>query len=280
MTIRIVTDSTSDLLPELAAKHDIHVIPSYVNIGEKSYRDLVDLSRSDFYNQLPGYARVPTTAAPAAGVFAESYRQLLDAGATTIISIHVAGTLSAMWNSARLGAEEITEIPVHVFDSQQVSMGLGLLALQAARAAAEGQPAEAIISDLQSAVPRTHVFATLDTLEYLRRSGRVSWTEFSLGTLLRIKPMLHVYQGEVLSLDRVRTRRRALSELLAHVAALGPLQEAALIYTQDLEGLAEWREMVRPHLPAGDEHVAVEVTPAIGAHVGPGALGLACIATT
>jgi DegV family protein with EDD domain len=278
MTIRIVTDSTSDLLPELAEKHNIQVIPSYVNIGEKSYRDLVDLSRSEFYKQLPGYPRVPTTAAPAAGVFAECYRQLFDAGATAIISIHVAGKLSAMWNSARLGAEEITEIPVHVFDSQQVSMGLGLLTLQAARAAAEGQPAEAILHALENAVPRTHVFATLDTLEYLRRSGRVSWTEFSLGTLLRIKPMLHVYQGEVLSLDRVRTRRRALSHLLEHIAALGPLQEMALIYTHDLEGLAEWREMVRPHFPAGHEPVAVEVTPAIGAHVGPGALGLACIA--
>lgn len=277
MTIRIVTDSTSDLPPALAAEHAIHVIPSYVNIGEQSFLDLVDLSRSEFYEKLPTYPRVPTTAAPAAGVFAECYRQLLAEGATTIISIHVAASLSAMWNAARLGAEEIGEIPVHVFDSQQVSMGLGLLTLLAARAAAEGQPAEAILRALESAVPRTHVFATLDTLEYLRRSGRVSWTEFSLGTLLRIKPMLHVYKGEVLSLERVRTRGRALSRLAEHVAALGPLQEVALVYTQDLEGLAAWRERVRPLFPGGREPVAVEVTPAIGAHVGPGALGLACI---
>lgn len=278
MTIRIVTDSTSDLTPALAAEYGIHVIPSYVNIGEQSYLDLVDLSRSEFYEKLPTYPRVPTTAAPAVGVFAECYRQLLAEGATTIISIHVAASLSAMWNAARLGAEEIGEIPVHVFDSQQVSMGLGLLTLLAARAAAEGQPAEAILQALENAVPRTHVFATLDTLEYLRRSGRVSWTEFSLGTLLRIKPMLHVYKGEVLSLERVRTRGRALSRLAEHVAALGPLQEVALVYTQDLEGLAEWREMVRPLFPTGHEPVAVEVTPAIGAHVGPGAVGLACIA--
>ncbi len=278
MTIRIVTDSTSDVPPDLVREIGLTVIPSYVNIGEESYLDLVDLSRAEFYEKLPTYARVPTTAAPAAGVFAECYRRLVDEGATAIISIHVAGSLSAMWNSARLGAEEITEIPVHVFDSRQVSMGLGLLALLAGGAAAEGQPAEAILHSLENAVPRTHVFATLDTLEYLRRSGRVSWTEFSLGTLLRIKPMLHVYEGEVLSLERVRTRRRALSQLQEHVAALGPLQEAALIYTQDLDGLAEWREMVGPLLPADREAVAVEVTPAIGAHVGPGALGLACIA--
>jgi len=278
MTIRIVTDSTSDVPPALAAEYGLHIIPSYVNIGENSYLDLVDLSRAEFYEKLPTYARVPTTAAPAAGVFAECYRQLINEGATTIISIHVAGTLSAMWNSARLGAEEIGEVPVHVFDSRQVSMGLGLLALLAGRAAAEGQPAEAILQSLEDAVPRTHVFATLDTLEYLRRSGRVSWTEFSLGTLLRIKPMLHVYEGEVLSLERVRTRRRALAQLREHVVALGPLQDAALVYTQDLDGLAEWREMVRPLFPAGKEPIAVEVTPAIGAHVGPGALGIACIA--
>lgn len=278
MTVRIVTDSTSDLPLALAEEYGIQVIPSYVNIGKESYRDLVDLSRSEFYEKLPTYPRVPTTAAPAAAVFGESYRQMIGEGATAIISIHVAATLSAMCNSARLGAAEITEIPVHVFDSRQITMGLGLLALLAARAAAEGLPVEAILQRLEDAVPRTHVFATLDTLEYLRRSGRVSWTEFRLGTLLRIKPMLHVYEGEVLSLERVRTRSRALSQLQEHVAALGPLQEVALVYTQDLDGLVAWREMVRPCFPHGSEPVAVEVTPAIGAHIGPNALGLACIA--
>jgi DegV family protein with EDD domain len=159
-------------------------------------------------------------------------------------------------------------------------MGLGLLAILAARAAAAGEPAEAILRMLESAVPRVHVFAALDTLEYLRRSGRVSWTEFSIGTLLRIKPMLHVYEGEVIPLERVRTRGRALAQLLEHIARLGPLQDMALVHTHDPEGLAEWREMVRPFFPNGKEPVAVEVTPAIGAHVGPGALGIACIAAT
>ncbi|MDT8305236.1 MAG: DegV family protein [Anaerolineae bacterium] len=276
MAIRIVTDSTSDLPPALADEYGITVIPSYVNIGDESYRDLVDLSRAEFYEQLPRYPRLPTTAAPAVGVFAETYRQLIAEGATAIISIHVSAELSAMCNAARLGAEEIPEIPVHIFDSRQLSMGLGFLALLAARAT-DRTEADGILQMLAGTIARTHVFAALDTLEYLRRSGRVSWAEFSIGTLLRIKPTLHVYEGEVHSLAKVRTRGRALSHLVQEIAALGPLQEVALLHTHDPEGLAEWRALARPLFPDNYEPVAVEVTPAIGAHVGPGALGLACI---
>jgi DegV family protein with EDD domain len=278
MVTRIVTDSTSDLPPALAADLSITVIPSYVNIGDESFLDLVDLSRAEFYAQLPRYPRLPTTAAPAVGVFAETYRELIAEGATTIISLHVSASLSAMCNAARLGAEEVGSIPIHIFDSRQVSMGLGLMAVVAARAAASGRETEAILEELEGTIPRTHVFAVLDTLEYLRRSGRVNWAEFSIGTLLRIKPTLHVYEGEVHSLEKVRTRRRALPQLLEHVAALGDLQDVALLHTHDPEGLAEWRALVRPYFPPSYEPVAVEVTPAIGAHVGPGALGIACIA--
>jgi DegV family protein with EDD domain len=278
VSLRIVTDSTSDLPPSLAEELGITVIPSYVNIGDESYRDLIDLSRAEFYRQLPHYPRLPTTAAPAVGTFAETYRQLMGEGATEIISLHVSAELSAMCNSARLGAEDAGTIPIHIFDSRQVSMGLGLLAVLAAREAAAGKAADVILRELEAAIPRTHVFAVLDTLEYLRRSGRVNWAEFSIGTLLRIKPMLHVYEGEVHSLEKVRTRGRAMAQLLAHVAALGPLREIALLHTHDPEGLAEWRALVRPYFPDGYEPVAVEVTPAIGAHVGPGALGVACIA--
>jgi DegV family protein with EDD domain len=278
MSLRIVTDSTSDLPPSLAEELGITVIPSYVNIGDESYRDLIDLSRAEFYKQLPHYPRLPTTAAPAVGTFAETYRQLMGEGATEIISLHVSAELSAMCNSARLGAEDAGTIPIHIFDSRQVSMGLGLLAVLAAREAGAGKPADVILRELEATIPRTHVFAVLDTLEYLRRSGRVNWAEFSIGTLLRIKPMLHVYEGEVHSLEKVRTRGRAMAQLLAHVAALGPLREIALLHTHDPEGLAEWRALVRPYFPDGYEPVAVEVTPAIGAHVGPGAMGVACIA--
>lgn len=277
MSISVVTDSTSDLPPELAEAYGITVLPSYVNVGEESYLDLVELSREAFYEQLPTYEQPPTTAAPAAGTFTEAYERLAAEGASAVLSIHLAANLSGMLNSARLGAQATDMIPVTLFDSQQISMGLGLLALTAARAAAAGQTMDEIVALLDELVPRTHIFAALDTLTYLRRSGRVNWAEFSVGTLLRIKPLLHVHEGEVTSLEKVRTHSRAVSQLIQHVTDLAPLQEIALLHTSNPEGAAKLREQARHLLPAGDEPVAVEVTPTIGSHVGPGALGFAVI---
>src|SRR5690554_3689368 len=224
MNIRIVTDSTSDLPPALAEEYGITVLPAYINIGSESYLDGVELTRQDFYKQLPHYENPPTTAAPAVGAFSTAYEQLAAEGATHIISVHIASSLSGILNAARLGAESAQNVEVTVFDSQQISMGLGFLALLAARSAQEGHPVTEILGQLERAVPRTHVFAALDTLEFLRRSGRVSWPEFGLGTLLRIKPMVHVYKGQVHSLERVRTMSRALKHLLQHVRDLGELQ--------------------------------------------------------
>lgn len=277
MSIRVVTDSTSDLPPELAEEYRITVLPSYVNVGDKSYLDLVELSREAFYKQLPNYEQPPTTAAPAVGAFTEAYERLAEEGASEVLSIHVASNLSGMLNSARLGGLATEKIPVTLFDSRQLSMGLGLLAVVAAKAAAAGQTMEEIVAMLDKLVPRTHVFAALDTLTYLRRSGRVSWAEFSVGTLLRIKPLLHVHEGNVRSLEKVRTYSRAVNQLIEHVTELAPLEQVALIHTSNPEGVAKLRAQARHLFPEGEEPVAVEVTPAIGSHVGPGALGFALI---
>ena len=277
MRVRIVTDSTSDLPPSLAAVHQIAVLPAYINVGEESYRDGVDLTRQEFYERLPNFQTPPTTAAPAAAVFTQTYERLAAEGATGIISIHLAASLSGMLNAARLGSQGTDAVVVRVFDSRQLSMGLGFLAIAAAEAAAAGRPLDEIEALLEAQVTRTHVFAMLDTLEYLRRSGRVGWTEFGLGTLLRIKPIVHVYEGEVTSLERVRTHSRALQHLLQHVAGLGPLAQLALLHTNDRDGVAALRRQAQHLFPAGSEPPAVAVTPTIGAHVGPGALGFACV---
>jgi DegV family protein with EDD domain len=176
-----------------------------------------------------------------------------------------------------LGAEGAESADVTLFDSHQISMGLGFLALTAARAAQAGATVSEIVTTLEATVRRTYVFAMLDTLEYLRRSGRVSWPEFSLGTLLRIKPLLQVYNGHVQSLEKVRTQRRALEHLIQHVAELGPLRELALLHTANPQGAERLRDRARELIPEPYAPVAVEVTPTIGAHVGPGALGFACI---
>lgn len=277
MTIRIVTDSTCDLPPALAAAHDITVLPTYVNVGQESFLDGVDLTRTEFYERLPQYQSPPTTAAPPVGTFAATYEKLAGEGASAILSIHLASALSGVLNVARLGAEAAEDIDVTLFDSRQISMGLGFLALSAARAAQSGAPMDGIVAALEETVPRVHVFAALDTLEYLRRSGRVSWPEFGLGTLLRIKPLVHVHEGQVHSLEKVRTQSRALNHLLQHVANLGPLTELALLHTANPQGAERLRSQAAGLIPANYDPVAVEVTPTIGAHVGPGALGFACV---
>lgn len=278
MTIRIVTDSTCDLPPSLAEEYGITVLPAYVNIGEESYLDGVELSRSEFYRQLPGYKTPPTTAAPAIGVFAEAYDRLADDGASEILSVHLASNLSGMLNAARLGGKAAERARVTVFDSRQLTMGLGFIVLQAARAARAGKALPEIVTDLEDTVQRTHVFAALDTLEFLRRSGRVSWAEFGIGTLLRIKLIVHVYDGEVHSLEKVRTFSRAQRHLIEHVRDLGPLEQIALLHTANRDGVRQLKEAAQTLIPQEYDPIAVEVTPTIGAHVGPGALGFACVA--
>lgn len=278
MTIRIVTDSTSDIPESLAQEHGVVVLPAYVNVGEDSYLDQVELSRREFYEMLPSLSEPPTTAAPAVGAFTEAYEKLAAEGASEILSIHLSSTLSGMLNAARLGAEATDAVQVTLFDSRQLSMGLGLLALTAAEDAAAGCRMEEITARLQERVGRTHVFAVLDTLEYLRRSGRVSWAAFGVGTLLRIKPLLHVFDGNVEMIERVRTRSRAVRRLIEHVEALERLERLVVLHTRNADGAGDLGEEAAHLFPAEDDFLAVEVTPTIGAHVGPGALGFACLA--
>jgi DegV family protein with EDD domain len=279
MTIQIVTDSTSDIPVETAAEFGIIVVPAYVHIEGNSYLDGVELSREDFYRKLPDYPVPPTTAAPAPGAFTEAYQQLASEGATQILSIHVATSLSGIYNAARLGAESIDAVEVILFDSQQLTMGLGLLVIKAAQAASVGHSVPEIMAMLESWVNRTYVFGVLDTLEYLRRSGRVNWAEFGIGTLLRVKPLIKVHLGTVDMVEKVRTSKRAMNRFLEMVTELGPLEDLSLLYIQSMEQeLEAFRQQTQFLVPEGCVPLAVELTPAIGAHIGPGGLGIACVA--
>ena len=277
MTIRIVTDSTCDLPEATAAEHSITIVPAYVNIGDKSYLDGVELSRQEFYEELPNYPSPPTTAAPAPGTFTEKYNKLAAEGATEILSIHVASKLSGIFNAARIGAEATDNIPVTVVDSQQLTMGHGLLAIVAAEAAVAGRSMAEILAMLEARIPDTYVIGVLGTLEYLRRGGRVSWAQFGLGTLLRIKPLFQVNMGEVEIVERVRTNKRAIQRLLEVAAELGPLENMALLHTHAAERIPDFRVQTNFLAPDGLDPLAVEITPTVGAHLGPGALGIACI---
>lgn len=276
MTIRIVTDSTCDLPPDRVARWGIQVVPMYINVGDQGFRDGVDLTREAFYQRLPAFPVHPTTAAPSPEAFRSIYAALAAEGATHILSIHVAGTLSAVVNVARSVAREITAVPITVIDSQQLSLGIGFLVETAARLAVLGRSVVDILAAVQDQIARTQVFAALDTLEYLRRSGRLNGLLAGFGTILQLKPLLTLSHG-VAGTERVRTRRRATERLLEMLRAVGPLEQVALLHAHAVDRANELRGLAAEWLPAG-EILTVDITPVLGAHLGPGAVGFAAVA--
>ena len=268
--VHIVTDSTADIPPELVDEYGITVVPAVVVVGEKQYVDGEGLSRAEFYRRLPQMNPLPTTAAPAVGVFAEAYRAAL-AEADAVVGIFLASTLSSIYQNGLLAAESFGG-RVHVVDSGQLTLGLGFQVLEAARVARAGGGVQDVLAAVASIQQRVRLVAMLDTLEFLRRSGRVSWAKARLGSLLQIKPFLEVRNGEVLSLPAVRTRRKGLARLAEHVQTWGALDYLALLHTgapddaQALLAAAVTEGLVLPPMK-------VLVTTVIGTHVGPRGVG-------
>jgi len=277
MTIRVVTDSTCDLPQTVVEEHGITVIPLYVNFGALSYLDGVELSRQQFYEMLPGADVFPTTAVPSIAVFAQTYEQLASQGATEIVSIHIASSLSATCDVARKAAEETKSIPVTVFDPGQVTLGTGLVALAAADAARGGKTVPEIVAELEDMAARTHSYAALDTVEFLRRSGRLTSIQYGLSSILSIKPLIMMHNGE-LSSERVRTGQGCLDRMVELVRGLGPLERLALVHTNAPEKAQRLYEKTRDLFPTEETPLSVEVTPIIGAHVGPNAVGMVAVA--
>ena len=279
MAIRFVTDSTCDIPAPVAQEYGINVIPVYINIGSQSYLDGVDLTHAEFYDNLPGYRTPPSTSAPGLGSFLETYKRLALEGASEIISIHAAGTLSNILNVSKLAAQAMEALKVAVVDSGSTSLGLGFLAIIAAKAAASGKSAGEIIALLEKKVRNTYLFAALDTLEYLRRSGRASMVQASLGSLLNIKPVIALNNGK-LTMETIRTRARSIERLIAMVTNLGPLDYLAVAHARAHERAEELYQKVVQLLPKGEKPMIIEATPALGTHVGPGAVGLMCVKGT
>jgi len=271
MTIRIVTDSSCDLPHEIIREHQITVIPLFINVGDRSYQDGVDLSHQEFYERLPGFKPAPKTAAPGSEVFRKAFEQLASEGATEILSIHVSTKLSAIVDIASKAAKETTRLPVTVFDSRQLSLGTGFQVL----AAAEGCSLNEILTMLERQIRRTHVFAALDTMEYLKRSGRMNFAISSFGTLLQIKPFMKMYNGEPTA-ERVRTRKGAMKRMVELLKEFAPYEKVALLHSQAVQRAQALLQEVRFLLPAGDIWME-EITPVLGVHIGPGVIGFACI---
>jgi DegV family protein with EDD domain len=276
MTVRIVTDSTCDLPTETIARYRIHVIPLYINVGNQGYLDGIDISREEFYTRLPFFSTHPSTAVPSTERFVVAYNALADEGAGEVLSIHVSTTLSGVLNVASVAAQETTSTHVTVFDSHQLSLGTGFLVETAAKMAAAGSTIAEIAPALNDQVKRIRVFAALDTLEFLKRSGRMNRYLAGLATLLQIKPIMTMHDGKPGS-ERVRTQNRALKRVVEMLAAAGSLERVAMVHTHaSPEILAELRSMAAHLLPQGPILTA-DITPVIGAHIGPGAVGFAVV---
>ena len=275
MNIPIVTDSTCDLPAEVVNQYGITVIPLSINVGDKSFLDGVDLSREEFYTQLPNFHPHPKTAAPGLEVFTQAYNRLADEGVQAILSIHISETLSATVNSARIAAEQFTRIPVMVLDSTQLSLGMGFLVEKAAQLARAGKSLDEILSAVKESMPRTYVFAALNTLEYLRRSGRMNFALATFGELLQLKPLLHMNLSNATA-HRTRTRSKAMSYLFSWLKEYAPYEKLAIVHAGVEEEARALYHLAKSFLPEGEIPI-VQITPVLGAHLGIGALGFACI---
>ncbi|MEM5776734.1 MAG: DegV family protein, partial [Anaerolineaceae bacterium] len=193
MTVKILTDSTCDLPADIVAGLGITVIPLYIHVGNEHYADGVDITREQFYQNLRHYEQHPTTAVPSPAKFHALYEALAEEGATEILSIHISETLSGTVNVARVTAAQPTSVPVTVVDSRNLSMGTGFLVQTAAELARMGRTVAEILPVLESQIRRTHVWAALDTLEFLRRSGRMNRALSMVGEILQIKPIMKMH---------------------------------------------------------------------------------------
>ncbi len=277
MNIRIVTDSTCDLPAPIVEKHGITVIPLYINQGNISYLDGVNLTREEFYRLLPSFHPAPSTATPSTEIFTSTWNKLADAGAQAILSIHISEKLSATVNAARVAAEQFKRVPVTVLDSSQLSLGMGFLVEKAAQMAELGHKMDEIVSNLQAVMKRTYVFASLKTLEYLRRSGRMNFALARFGEFLQIKPLLHMNQGNPVA-HRVRTQAKATERMMEWLNEYAPFEKLAIVHAGVQHEAEEMLQHIKHFLPHGDIPI-VQITPALGAHLGIGALGFACIST-
>ena len=274
MRIAFVTDSTADIPADLCAQYAIRVVANILVLDGESLKDGEEISRHEFYSRLPGLSQPPTTGTASTGVYEALYAELLASGYTHVCSIHAAAQLSGIFSAASVAAEAFKG-RVRVLDSQQLSMGLGLQVLSAAKAAQEGADLEQVTRLVQSMAPRVYVIAMLDTLEYIRRSGRVSWARARLGNLLRIKPFIELRLGEVQSLGETRTRRKGVDRLRNLLDNLAPLENLAILHTNAEQEAREFLASLDINLQAPPP--IVNVTPVIGTHVGPNGLGFAAI---
>lgn len=274
MTVKVVTDSTSDLPPRLTEELGITVVPAYVQFGNSVYRDRVDISEDELYQRLLSDPVHPSTEPPTPQDFAAVYRRLSQE-ADAIISIHISSKLSATCNSALLGKEMVeTDCPIEVVDSQLVTMGLGLLAMVAATAARSGKKLPQLVEEVNETIPSIHLLGFLDTLKYLALGGRIGKAKALLGSVLSLKPMLTMKDGELEPVSQVRSQAHGMDRLFDFVKNATDIQDLAVVYSttpEEAQSLAERMDSIFPK----ERTRLIRLGPALGVHGGPGVLFVA-----
>ena len=274
MSIRIVTDSSCDLPEATVQQHGIAVVPLSIRFGDEELIDREELTTAEFWARCARQDTLPETAAPAPGQFEQTYRRLADEGATGIVVVSLSGALSATMQSAELAARAVADVvPVRVVDTRSVSLGVGTIALAAARRAAEGGSLDEVEALARDLATRTKVFGALDTLENLKKGGRIGNAKAFLATALAIKPIIEVVDGAVEEAGKQRTRSKALAFLVAKVREHGDSVNDLAVLHADCSDVDQFVEMLRPHY--GGEIVVGEIGPVIGTHAGRGTIGVA-----
>jgi DegV family protein with EDD domain len=279
MKIKVVTDSTADLPSGLAEELGITVVPVYVKFGGEVYRDQVDISGDEFYQRLMCEPVHPSTEPPTPRDFADVYEKLSQE-ADGIISIHISSKISATCNSARRGAELVeTEYPIQVVDSKSVTMGLGILVMTANTIAHSGQNLQQVTEQVERIIPHIRLLGLLDTLKYLARGGRIGRTRALLGSILAVKPMLTMKDGELESAGQVRKRIDGMERLSDFVKKAANIEDLSIVYSTTPDEARDLSERLES-IFTKEKIKLVRLGPALGAHAGPGILFVALRTST
>ena len=271
MAVKIVTDSSADLPAELVQELGITVVPLYLRFGEEVYRDRVDISEDEFYQRLVRDPINPSTTQPTPQDFADVY-QKLSKEADGIVSVHISGKLSGTCNSALQGKEVIEKgCPIEVVDSQTLTMGLGLISIVAATAARAGKGLPEVLAEARQAIPNIHLLGLLDTLEYLYRGGRIGKATQLLGSILNLKPLLGLQDGEVVPAGRARTRSKGMDRLFDFAKNVASIEDLAVVYNTTPDEAQTLAERIGSIFAREKIRIA-RIGPMLGVHFGPGAL--------
>lgn len=274
--VAIVTDSTCNLTDDVAKAHGITVVPLNVHFGESVFADQVEISTDEFMEKMASTSVLPTTSQPSVGLFEEAYKKAAsEQGVTDIICLSISSKLSGTFQSASIAGQNLADsLNVEVVDTFSAAYGLGLQVLHAVKLADEGKSVKEIAETLRNEINRYHLVFFVETLEHLRRGGRIGKAAQMVGTLLQLKPLLRVDEGMIVPFERTRTRSRAVKALIEYVSEFGSVEEIGVLYNTTPDEAQQLADSLAPYTP-GKQPVLSKLSPVIAAHIGPDVLGVA-----